>query len=584
MNTRIVRSRARRRDARHLVTPPFHANGARHSPGRWSTTLLLAVLILAGVSSEAVAQTRNLLIVSAGESYASGEGAPDAFGGHNGFGMWNGDYGDGASIDCHRSSNAAAHVTVESLRTIWPVDFASVACSGAVTNRGAITWLTSDSPSADADHVMVGTGGQLWKIKHLIQEQRFNGRPIDALVMSIGGNDLGFDKIVTSCMVPDPPVSLGCQAWLDGLVAQEMVELPHRLRELIDAVNSGEAGTIRHVFLVPYPDPTTGALGLRCGLPHLPLTDGGMDGITYDEATWASTRVIAPLNAALAAAVGEANKSIGSGGPQWHLVTGVTEAFQGHGYCAFSADRFINTLFDSQLNQGDEKGTMHPNENGHKAIANVLTAAMWPLAVPQASFVGQSVPAVMLPGHTYPVSITMRNSGTVVWRPEDAIRLGSQSPQDNMTWGVGRVALPAVVGPGQEVIFTFNVTAPAQPGVYAFQWRMVQEAVQWFGELTPRVNVPVRQMTLDIKQNSQSVSAANITVTARDAATGALLGGTVTLDGVVVAQLGQAFSYTRSRSRVCETIDGRPICTWQYESREFQVDSPGYIPVSFWRF
>ena len=61
MKTRIVRSRARC-GARHLVTPPCHANGARHSPAHLSTTLLLTVLILVGVSFEAAAQTRNLLL------------------------------------------------------------------------------------------------------------------------------------------------------------------------------------------------------------------------------------------------------------------------------------------------------------------------------------------------------------------------------------------------------------------------------------------------------------------------------------------------------------------------------------------
>jgi len=227
---------------------------------------------------------------------------------------------------------------------------------------------------------------------------------------------------------------------------------------------------------------------------------------------------------------------------------------------------------------------MHPNGQGYAAIASLLTPAM-SFLVPQAAFVAQSVPTVMLPGRTYPVSITMRNNGSAPWVPQDGVKLGSQGPQDNMTWGLARVELPGVVQPGQQATLTFNVTAPAQVGVYTFQWRMLQELVQWFGELTPPVNVVVRQMTLQVVQNAQTLTTATITVSARDAATNALLGGTIsTPEGVVVGQLGQPFTYTRLRSRVCEPIDNRPVCTWQYESREFQVNSPGYIPVSFWRF
>jgi hypothetical protein len=38
------------------------------------------------------------------------------------------------------------------------------------------------------------------------------------------------------------------------------------------------------------------------------------------------------------------------------------------------------------------------------------------------------------------------------------------------------------VAPGQEKTFRFAVTPPVTPGTYNFQWRMVQEQVEWFGE------------------------------------------------------------------------------------------------------
>src|SRR5207249_1025197 len=110
-----------------------------------------------------------------------------------------------------------------------------------------------------------------------------------------------------------------------------------------------------------------------------------------------------------------------------------------------------------------------------------------------ASFVSQSVPSVMTPGQTYAVSVTMQNTGGTTWSAGAAYRLGSQNPQDNTTWGTSRVSLPggSSVAPGANVTFSFNVTAPATAGTYNFQWRMVQDGVEWFGALSANAAVRV---------------------------------------------------------------------------------------------
>jgi hypothetical protein len=110
-----------------------------------------------------------------------------------------------------------------------------------------------------------------------------------------------------------------------------------------------------------------------------------------------------------------------------------------------------------------------------------------------AAFVSQSVPREMEAGRSYAATVTMRNIGSTTWTDgANPYRLGSQSPQDNLTWGVGRVEVPAAIAPGAEAVFSFTVTAPSDRGVYAFQWGMLQEWVEWFGELTPTINVTVR--------------------------------------------------------------------------------------------
>jgi hypothetical protein len=117
-----------------------------------------------------------------------------------------------------------------------------------------------------------------------------------------------------------------------------------------------------------------------------------------------------------------------------------------------------------------------------------------------AQFVGQDVPATMVAGRVYPVTIVMRNTGTTIWRKFTGAgggmhRLGSQSPENNGLFvPLTRVELPRDVAPGEEVAFAFTAKAPSEPGTYAFQWRMVEELKEWFGDKTQSVAVTVIPM------------------------------------------------------------------------------------------
>ncbi|MCY1020057.1 S8 family serine peptidase [Pyxidicoccus sp. MSG2] len=112
-----------------------------------------------------------------------------------------------------------------------------------------------------------------------------------------------------------------------------------------------------------------------------------------------------------------------------------------------------------------------------------------------AAFVQQSaVPASVLVGTPFTVSVTMRNTGSQAWTSATGFKLLSQNHQGNTTWGVSRVELASgeSIQPGQEKTFTFNVTAPATPGTYDFQWRMFQEGVESFGQPSQNVSVSVQ--------------------------------------------------------------------------------------------
>ena len=107
-----------------------------------------------------------------------------------------------------------------------------------------------------------------------------------------------------------------------------------------------------------------------------------------------------------------------------------------------------------------------------------------------AVFVGQSVPAPMIAGQTYAVSVTMRNTGNTAWTAGNLFRLGAINPYDNFTWGTNRMSLAPgdSIALNQAKTFSLNVVAPST-GSYNFQWRMVQDGVTWFGPDTP--NVPI---------------------------------------------------------------------------------------------
>jgi hypothetical protein len=108
--------------------------------------------------------------------------------------------------------------------------------------------------------------------------------------------------------------------------------------------------------------------------------------------------------------------------------------------------------------------------------------------VNNAAFVSQTVPDAMTTGQFTPVTVRMRNTGTTTWTSGAGYALGD--PAGNV-WGIASVPLPANVPPGGEVTFAFALVPPAPPGHRAFQWRMLQNSVGWFGEPSASVNIMV---------------------------------------------------------------------------------------------
>ncbi|WP_426107513.1 RHS repeat-associated core domain-containing protein [Massilia sp. TSP1-1-2] len=130
-----------------------------------------------------------------------------------------------------------------------------------------------------------------------------------------------------------------------------------------------------------------------------------------------------------------------------------------------------------------------------------ITVQAPPALVDNAQFVSQvPPPSVLTQGQSYSYSVTMRNVGTTTWTSGGAnpYRLGSANLLDNTTWGTARIELASTVLPGGVGTFNFTATVPAtaSSGLANFQWRMVHEMVQWFGENTPNVVITIQRPQL----------------------------------------------------------------------------------------
>jgi len=105
-----------------------------------------------------------------------------------------------------------------------------------------------------------------------------------------------------------------------------------------------------------------------------------------------------------------------------------------------------------------------------------------------AQVVSTSIPTTMTAGQRYPVTITMKNTGTMTWSEESMIRLGGANA-DAYTFtfpyvGGHRVSLPpgTSVAPGESYAFSWTVTAPSTAGTFTPTYQMVWDGHQWFGE------------------------------------------------------------------------------------------------------
>jgi lysophospholipase L1-like esterase len=288
-------------------------------------------------------QVKDVLIVSIGDSYASGEGNPVVPSAFDPEWAYSPDPAMNLeNADAHRSTISGPAQFALQLQEANPheaVTFVSVADSGATVPAGVLGPMAS-----------IGDPGHQLPAQMTELQQIIGTRHIDVLTVSVGADDIGFstlaDDLVQNTYIGDPS-----RARILAQFQASLRRLPKHYARLAQAIQSLDPG---QVLVTDYPDLTrnqNGKVAAFLGPGDLPL-------ISRANAMLASQRIIPQLDAAIATAA----KTY-----QWTLVQGVSADFHTHGYP--STTPWIRTLGQSLLMQGDEDGTFHPNAAGQMDIA-----------------------------------------------------------------------------------------------------------------------------------------------------------------------------------------------------------------------
>jgi lysophospholipase L1-like esterase len=379
-------------------------------------------------------EVRHITVMALGDSIAAGEGLPHQFYQDNRRFWMFGQQGPGAWLErrCHRSffnfSLMAMSIAAEAERTL-AIDYFNYACSGA----GLLMSEDQRAARADeskADACTQGNGGVLdsysgfWCQRDMKkQASRFPPNSMDGnqqlawlppqirdakdtlaklqslkpgvtvrpdyLIIAIGGNDVLFGKLLFEALLKD-----GCeQTWtsraanwfgigpgdlcVKDAARKRLLKLPGELEQLESAVADLKP---KVVLLVGYLDPTHDAKRETCGRnpdrikPRL-LGPGYLNqigaSVSADEAEDAYKHVLTPLNGVLKDFAESRSKSP----TNWIYVDpNSTSNSATRGWCARPS--WFTTYTESQVRQGDEGGTAHPNIYGQNSLSYTVRCHM----------------------------------------------------------------------------------------------------------------------------------------------------------------------------------------------------------------
>lgn len=378
------------------------------SQGVYNVTLTVTTLSGATAATNGYITVRDILIVSIGDSVASGEGNPDSLESEVNAEGLEGEIQPVFWTDrrCHRSgwSGAAQGAQgLEALGSHYGVTFLSVACSGASIDAGlAGPYAGEENPDnlPDLPSQIQQVAQALCPKPGGVGCSRDDLRNIDALMIQVGANDIGFSNIVRTCA--NPVETCADNGDFTSGVQNAIANLPNEYALLNQQLTSSLKYS--SVYIGEYFDPTHDQYGNICSdmilegaaadqyaiLGYTTLEDGD---INSTDAAWAYNDVILPLNAAVQSAANAYG---------WNYVGGIASQFATHGYCiaAILNQRWIRHYGESKTDQGNIDGTMHPNIYGQAVYSQAFSSAMYPITA-SPHMTGVWTPTVLPQMRTY---------------------------------------------------------------------------------------------------------------------------------------------------------------------------------------
>ena len=340
--------------------------------------ITLTVRLTSGAKFETTQHVnlRRFRIVSLGDSFSAGQGNPDARGFPKDivgeaqcswttfskalydkpFTIWMDNDAEWQEPAAYRSYESGPSLAAESLEDdSTMIQFLTFASSGATVQKGMIynqrDW-------------------QKWGQVAEARQALGPSKTIDALVISIGGNDVGFAWSLEKLTTEKVTLTIGLADKEFGKTAEEVMaqarENLDQLRADLEELEStiSRLLNVRQVYLTEYPtglfDGDSGRSQEGCGMFNT-----------------AETFQISQLDARRMKQFGrELNETLRSAANEfgWIYVDGIDEGFEGHGYC--STDPYFVKAKESCRRQGDFMGTMHPNEKGHRVYKRSLMSAI----------------------------------------------------------------------------------------------------------------------------------------------------------------------------------------------------------------
>lgn len=290
----------------------------------------------------------DIQVLAIGDSFISGEGAREFLAGTNIVG------GDDHN-ECRRAPTAYPYLVAEDSG----YGVVSVACSGATVRDltrcgqmadrgGRVCRDDLDAWASERGTLADGVAGDLPQLANFsaAEFERF-----DVVLVSIGGNDVGFSDIVQACLLPEecsvlqPRLADEVDELGDVDEDDDLVDLYRQLRGLV--------GDDTPVVVVPYPRLIDG--GDPCGI-----------GLSEGEQVF-----VAGFIDALADEIRRAAEAAGV-----HVFEGSLTAFEGIQLCDDAAGanhlRLDPPEGDWRIRYLPNKlvhNSMHPNERGHEALA-----------------------------------------------------------------------------------------------------------------------------------------------------------------------------------------------------------------------